>query len=186
MPFFKFLLAITIILLLNHILYFPLQLDAVPVLGSFLRKNQRALKLATLTLLDTFVKNYGSALNTALLNAVSFSIINFIFFPIVFKEAQMISYISPQQVIVELPPLLSEADLHIAQLTLLLLTSIARLQPQALSFVSNTILPETLNLAKSPLLQGNYLDFSSVFLPKNCILSVIILCGYSLSLRTRF
>ncbi|XP_026279732.1 cullin-associated NEDD8-dissociated protein 1 isoform X2 [Frankliniella occidentalis] len=109
-----------------HIDLSPIILDAVPVLGSFLRKNQRALKLATLTLLDTFVKNYGSALNITLLNAV----------------------------IVELPPLLSEADLHIAQLTLLLLTSIARLQPQALSFVANAILPETLNLAKSPLLQG--------------------------------
>lgn len=109
-----------------HIDLSPIIVDAFPVLGSFLRKNQRALKLATLTLLDTFVKNYGSVLNIALLNAV----------------------------IVELPPLLSEADLHIAQLTLLLLTSIARLQPQALSSVTNNILPETLNLAKSPLLQG--------------------------------
>lgn len=67
--------------------------------------------------------------------------------------------------IVELPPLLSEADLHIAQLTLLLLTSIARLQPQALSFVANTILPETLNLAKSPLLQGIILK-PTIFLHK--------------------
>ena len=32
--------------------------EAVPVLSSFLRKNQRALKLATLALLDTIVKRY--------------------------------------------------------------------------------------------------------------------------------
>jgi cullin-associated NEDD8-dissociated protein 1 len=32
--------------------------EAVPVLASFLRKNQRALKLATLSLLDTLVKRY--------------------------------------------------------------------------------------------------------------------------------
>jgi len=32
--------------------------EAIPVLSSFLRKNQRALKLATLNLLDTLVKRY--------------------------------------------------------------------------------------------------------------------------------
>ena len=32
--------------------------DSFPVLSAFLRKNQRALKLATLSLLDTLVKNY--------------------------------------------------------------------------------------------------------------------------------
>ena len=45
--------------------------EAVPILGSFLRKNQRALKLSTLTLLDTLVRNYSSALSTELLNKVS-------------------------------------------------------------------------------------------------------------------
>jgi cullin-associated NEDD8-dissociated protein 1 len=58
------------------------------------------------------------------------------------------------QVIVELAPLLSEADLHIAQLTLTLLTSIAQLHPAALARVSDAILPEILILVKSPLLQG--------------------------------
>lgn len=56
---------------------------------------------------------------------------------------------------VELPPLLSESDLHIAQLCLQLLTSIAKLQPQALADLNRPfILPEILLLAKSPLLQG--------------------------------
>lgn len=46
------------------------QFEAVPILGSFLRKNQRALKLSTLILLDTLVKNYSTALNADLLNKV--------------------------------------------------------------------------------------------------------------------
>lgn len=113
----------------------PILGEAVPILGSFLRKNQRALKLSTLTLLDTLVRNYSSALNTDLLD----------------------------KVIVELSPLLNEADLHIAQLTLTLLTSIAQLHPAALARVSDSILPEILTLVKSPLLQGaalsSMLDF---------------------------
>jgi len=58
------------------------------------------------------------------------------------------------QVIIELAPLLSEADLHIAQLTLTLLTSIAQLHPAALARVSDAILPEIFVLVRSPLLQG--------------------------------
>ncbi|KAK7869061.1 hypothetical protein R5R35_000783 [Gryllus longicercus] len=104
----------------------PIMGEAIPILGSFLRKNQRALKLGTLTLLDTLVRNYSNSMNSELLN----------------------------KVIVELSPLLSEADLHIAQLTLTLLTSIAELHPSALARVSDAILPEILILAKSPLLQG--------------------------------
>ncbi len=56
----------------------------------------------------------------------------------------------------EVPPLLSESDLHIAQLTLHLLTSIARKQRSALlaGGISGAILPEVFNLLRSPLLQG--------------------------------
>ena len=56
--------------------------------------------------------------------------------------------------LVELPPLLSESDLHIAQLTLNLLTSIARLQRGCLATVTSTSLPHVFKLAQSPLLQG--------------------------------
>ena len=59
-----------------------------------------------------------------------------------------------QAVLVELPPLLSESDLHIAQLTLNLLTSVARLQRGCLATVTATSLPHVLKLAQSPLLQG--------------------------------
>lgn len=37
----------------------PILGEAMPILASFLRKNHRALKLSTLTLLDTLIKNYG-------------------------------------------------------------------------------------------------------------------------------
>lgn len=107
-----------------------MQDEAVPILGSFLRKNQRALKLSTLSLLDTLVQNYSHYLYPDLLRSV----------------------------ISEVPPLLSEADLHIAQLTLVLLTSIARVYSGALVDVADAILPEILTLVKSPLLQGAALD----------------------------
>nr|CAD7588886.1 unnamed protein product [Timema genevievae] len=104
----------------------PLLPEAVPVLGSFLRKNQRSLKLSALTLLDTLVRNYSSALDADLL----------------------------VKVVAELTPLVSEADLHIAQLTLTLLTSVSELHPSALVFTSDTLLQQVVLLALSPLLQG--------------------------------
>jgi len=64
------------------------------------------------------------------------------------------------QVTTELPALLNESDLHIAQLTLNLLTTIAKLHPTALTRVSEHILPEILILVKSPLLQGKVLHFN--------------------------
>nr|CAG4646017.1 EOG090X00HY [Macrothrix elegans] len=111
-----------------HIDLRPLLSEALPILAGFLRKNQRALKLTTLALLDRVVNNYNSALTPELLTPV----------------------------LAEIPPLLSESDLHIAQLTLHLLTSVARVQRTALQAggVSNVVIPEVLNLLRSPLLQG--------------------------------
>lgn len=109
----------------------PIMSQAVPILGSFLRKNQRALKLCSLTLLDTLLKSYYS--RGHINGDVDFSF---------------------DEVIAELPGLLNEADLHIAQLTLTLLTTIAKLYPLALSRINDYILPEILKLVRSPLLQG--------------------------------
>nr|CAG4641437.1 EOG090X00HY [Eurycercus lamellatus] len=111
-----------------HIDIRPLLPEALPILAGFLRKNQRALKLTTLTLLDRTVNNYSTALTPELL----FTVLS------------------------EIPPLLSESDLHIAQLTLHLLTSVARKQRSALQAggISGAILPEVFNLLRSPLLQG--------------------------------
>ena len=101
-------------------------IDSLPVLSSFLRKNQRALKLSSLQLLDTLAKNYSTNLSVETLAPV----------------------------LAELPPLVSESDLHIAQLTLTLLTSIALTHKQAIPIIHKTVLPEVLKLAESPLLQG--------------------------------
>lgn len=69
-------------------------------------------------------------------------------------------YILPnllRDAIVEIPPLLSEVDLHVAQQSLVLITSTARFQSQALTETSRVILPEVLNLVRLPLLQGTAL-----------------------------
>lgn len=104
----------------------PILPEAIPFLGTLLRKNQRALKLSTLTLLDVLVNSYHVCCSPQLLG----------------------------KVLQDLPSLISEADLHIAQLGLKLITSIARLIPEALANIRNAILPEVLTLVKSPLLQG--------------------------------
>lgn len=108
---------------------FNSQADVIPALGSFLRKNQRPLKLNSLSLLDTLVTHYSPFINAQLL----------------------------QLAIVEIPPLLSESDLHVAQLSLVLLTSIAQKQPHALIGAYEPILPEIMFLVRSPLLQGTAL-----------------------------
>ena len=53
-------------------------------------------------------------------------------------------------VLAELPPLVSETDLHIAQLTLNLLTSISVSHRQAIPTIQKTVLPKVLKLADSP------------------------------------
>ncbi|KAK3870076.1 hypothetical protein Pcinc_024658 [Petrolisthes cinctipes] len=107
----------------------PILADALPVLASFLRKNQRALKLATLTLLDTLVTNYSNSLTPQMLD----------------------------KVLVELPPLINESDLHIAQLCLTLLTSTAKLHKSSLGNFLQVIMPDVMALVRSPLLQGGAL-----------------------------
>ncbi len=85
------------------------------------------MKLSTLLLLDTLIRNYHSRLPPGAL----------------------------QPVLAELPALITDADLHIAQLTMNLMTSVARLAPDpALRQLSAAGLPEVLRLARSPLLQG--------------------------------
>ncbi|CAG9855280.1 unnamed protein product [Phyllotreta striolata] len=108
----------------------PILPEAMPILGLFLRKNQRALKLTTLQLIDCLIKNYHDNLNVTLL----------------------------QPVVVEISPLLDESDLHIAQWTLIILKSIAIHHPRALQDINNTIMPQVLILVKSPLLQGTALQ----------------------------
>lgn len=62
-----------------------------------------------------------------------------------------------------MPQLINETDLHIAQLTLSLLTTIIKIQPLAMQYSSNIIMPEVMTLAKSPLLQGAALNAILLF-----------------------
>lgn len=113
----------------------PILPDVIPALGSFLRKNQRALKLNSLTLLNTIVLNYCHCFESGLLLTA----------------------------IGEMQPLLSESDLHVTTMTLTVLTSTAQKMPSALIHVNEYILPEVLQLVRSPLLQGSALNSTLLF-----------------------
>uniref|UniRef100_A0A0K8UC02 Cullin-associated NEDD8-dissociated protein 1 n=3 Tax=Bactrocera latifrons TaxID=174628 RepID=A0A0K8UC02_BACLA len=103
--------------------------EIIPILGSFLRKNNRALRLNSLDLLNKLVENYSPAFNPQIL----------------------------QLVVVELKPLISDSDLHIAQYCLILLTATALKHPKALEDTHEQFLPAVLMLVRSPLLQGSAL-----------------------------
>lgn len=108
----------------------PILPEAMPILALFLRKNQRALKLSTLQLIDCLIQNYHKKMTVQLL----------------------------QPIIIEVPPLLDESDLHIAQWTLIILNSIAVHHPKALQDITSGIMPQIMVLVKSPLLQGTALQ----------------------------
>ncbi|XP_051551016.1 cullin-associated NEDD8-dissociated protein 1-like [Myxocyprinus asiaticus] len=108
----------------------PILTEGIPMLGSFLRKNQRALKLNTITALNVIVTNYSDS----------------------FKPPMIESILS------EVPALIQESDMHISQVAITLITCMAKVCPSSLSKTWNTILPEVLNLVHSPLLQGGALN----------------------------
>ncbi|XP_030071478.1 cullin-associated NEDD8-dissociated protein 1 [Microcaecilia unicolor] len=107
----------------------PILGEGVPILASFLRKNQRALKLGTLSALDILIKNYSDSLTSAMIDAV----------------------------LDELPPLISESDMHVSQMAISFLTTLAKVYPSSLSKISGSILSELIGLVRSPLLQGGAL-----------------------------
>uniref|UniRef100_A0A8B9FYL9 Cullin associated and neddylation dissociated 2 (putative) n=1 Tax=Amazona collaria TaxID=241587 RepID=A0A8B9FYL9_9PSIT len=115
----------------------PLKIDLRPILGegfpilaSFLRKNQRALKLSTLTALDILVKNYSDSLKPPMIESV----------------------------LTELPALITENDMHVSQVAVVFLTTLARVYPSCISKISSSVLAEILQLIHSPLLQGGALN----------------------------
>ncbi|KAF2879367.1 hypothetical protein ILUMI_26814 [Ignelater luminosus] len=107
----------------------PVVNEAILILSSFLHQNQRILKVNTINLLDCLIRNYYDHINIDYLN----------------------------HVIDELPVLLNELDLHIAQITLVLLKTIAQYHPSVLQGITEKIFPEIMKLLKSPLLQGTML-----------------------------
>ncbi|XP_054243612.1 cullin-associated NEDD8-dissociated protein 1-like isoform X3 [Indicator indicator] len=112
-----------------HIDLRPILGEGFPILASFLRKNQRALRLSTLTALDVLVRNYSDSLKPVMLEAV----------------------------LAELPALITESDMHVSQVAILLLTTLAKVCPSCLSKASGPILAEIFQLVHSPLLQAGAL-----------------------------
>uniref|UniRef100_A0A8C4NH41 Cullin-associated and neddylation-dissociated 1 n=1 Tax=Eptatretus burgeri TaxID=7764 RepID=A0A8C4NH41_EPTBU len=107
----------------------PALAESISILASFLRKNQRALKLATLGALEALVRGYRDALTPTMIETV----------------------------LQELPPLISESDMHVSQLAVGFLTTLARVYPSSLGKVSNAALAPVIALVRSPLLQGGAL-----------------------------
>ncbi|KAM6161530.1 cullin-associated NEDD8-dissociated protein 2 isoform 2-T2 [Erethizon dorsatum] len=121
----------------------PLQLDlrpivaeVLPILASFLRKNQRALRLATLAALDALAQGQGRGLPPSAVRTV----------------------------LAELPALVSESDMHVAQLAVDFLATVTPAQPACLVEVSGTVLAELLQLLRSPLLPASVLGAAEGFL----------------------
>nr|XP_055072782.1 cullin-associated NEDD8-dissociated protein 2 [Misgurnus anguillicaudatus] len=108
----------------------PILTEGIPILGSFLRKNQRTLKLNTVTALNVIVTNYSDS----------------------FKPPMI------ESILTEIPALIQESDMHISQVAITLITCMAKVCPSSLSKIGGTILPEVLNLVHSPLLQGGALN----------------------------
>uniref|UniRef100_A0A9J8CVB2 Cullin-associated and neddylation-dissociated 2 (putative) n=1 Tax=Cyprinus carpio carpio TaxID=630221 RepID=A0A9J8CVB2_CYPCA len=108
----------------------PILTEGIPMLGSFLRKNQRALKLNTITALNVMVTNYSDSFKPPLIDSI----------------------------LSEVPALIQESDMHISQVAITLITCMAKVCPSSLSKIGGTILPEVLNLVHSPLLQGGALN----------------------------
>lgn len=105
----------------------PVLNDALKELSSFLRKTNRQLKQSSLITLVVLVKKYGA--DPAVANQLP-------------------------NVLSEIAPLLSDSDLHLSHLALNLTTSILEANPKTSQNLVNEIYPKTLELFKSPLLQG--------------------------------
>jgi cullin-associated NEDD8-dissociated protein 1 len=108
--------------------------EALPLLASFLRKNYRTLKLTAMNSLLSIYKNYGNHISINELKTI---------------------------IIVELPALLSENDLHISYVALKLATLICK--SHGPSLITSNILNQVLLLIQSPLLQGHALESSIEF-----------------------
>lgn len=114
----------------------PIVAEALPILASFLRKNQRALRLATLAALDALAQSQGLSLPPCAVQAV----------------------------LAELPALVSESDMHVAQLAVDFLATVTHAQPASLAKVSGPVLSELLRLLRSPLLPASVLAAAEGFL----------------------
>ena len=63
----------------------------------------------------------------------------------------------------ELPRLISESDTHVSQLALLLVSRLSETMPHCTDKIPNGVLPAALTLVRSPLLQGKALHVMAGF-----------------------
>ena len=119
-----------------HLDLSPILKDSLALLSSFLRKKMRSLRLASLVALEVLMSRYSSGLTGEML-------------------ADMLD---------QVPALLNESDLHVAQLSLGLLTAVAQLQASAMAKVHKEMMARVLDLLVSPLLQGTALQAMTTFL----------------------
>jgi cullin-associated NEDD8-dissociated protein 1 len=103
--------------------------DTVLECSTFLRKNDRALKQAALTTLDSIVTNYAANIKPDLYENVAR----------------------------ELAPLISDTELHLTHLSLKLCESMVRHSPASIALMQKYILLRATALLQSPLLQGTAL-----------------------------
>ncbi|XP_008303875.1 cullin-associated NEDD8-dissociated protein 1-like [Stegastes partitus] len=129
--------------------------EALSVLGSFLRKNQRALKLGTLACLTALVTHHAASIKPAAL----------------------------EPVLSELPALVDEGDMHVSQVSVTLLTCMAKACPSSLAKICSSVLPGIFRLVHSPLLQGGALVAILDFL-QALVLSKTSNLGYSQLLKS--
>ncbi|XP_023811120.1 cullin-associated NEDD8-dissociated protein 1-like [Oryzias latipes] len=123
--------------------------ETLSVLASFLRKNQRALKLSTLACLTALVTHHAASIKPAALEAM----------------------------LNELPPLVDESDMHTSQVSIALLTCMSKACPSSLAKISSSVLPGIFRLIHSPLLQGGALAAILDFL-QSLVLSKASSLGY--------
>lgn len=100
---------------------------AFTTIAPFLRKNSRPLKINTLILIENVVRRSVDLLDN--------------------ESAQSV-------ILVDIPSLINENDLYISQLALTMLTTIIKTHKAFHQIVPQQVIPETLKLLRSPLLQG--------------------------------
>lgn len=105
--------------------------EALPLLAEFLRKNQRALKISTLNLLDSLITKYAHG---------------------------GLDGEGMTKVLAETPSLISELDLQISQLALNFVADIIAIHPDLITDCLPSLLSAFVILAQSSLLQGATLN----------------------------
>lgn len=133
----------------------PPQDDTIPLLASFLRKNHRDLRLSTLHCLDAIFQGYaGHMLLSPQLGQGSQ------------PSQSAVTGALYVAVLDELPVLINDSDLHISQLVLTLLCTVMDVNPKCMGEVRGHILPNTLGLVLSSLLQGSAMTACLLFFTK--------------------